>query len=100
MIRVVGGVRHLSTANFTVRVSDAITLAYNNALVSTHFRVTCNKKTIDKVLCCSTASYFKMVNGKCVDKENLRLLISSQNVKYEERNCRGRQERDLPFSLH
>ena len=29
---------------------------------------TCNKEMIDKSLCCSTASYLKLVNGKCVDK--------------------------------
>ena len=40
-----------------------------NVLSSTHFRVKCNKKMVKIVLWRSTASYLKMVNGKCVDKE-------------------------------
>ena len=51
-------------------------MMYDNALVSIHFWVMCNKKMIEKALCRSTGSYFKMVNGKCVDKKLNTLVIS------------------------
>ena len=49
-------------------------------MVFTDFRVTCNKKTIDKALCRSTASYLKMVNGKYIDKEPNTLVASFREM--------------------
>ena len=39
-------------------------------------RASVNKKTIKKALCRATASYFKMVNGKCSDKVPNTLVVS------------------------
>ena len=71
------------SATFTLLVSDAITIVHDNALVSTHFQVTCNKKTIEKQLCRSTASYFETVNGKCVDKEPKQLSLAFSKCQVE-----------------
>ena len=38
------------------------------------FRVMCNKDKFEKSLCRSTASYLKLVNGKCVDKGTISSL--------------------------
>ena len=40
----------------------------------THFWVTCSKEKFEKLLCRSTASYLKLVNGKCVDKGTISSL--------------------------
>ena len=71
------GIQHLSVATFMLQVSDVITIVHANALVSNISGSHATRKRSIKRRC-STASYFKMVNGKCVIKNLTHLSLPSQ----------------------